>query len=236
MAIPSAGPGDSIPRAPDARGRLILAAELLLAAAFFILTKLHWLPRPDTLWLFALGWVSLGLRHRGWKSIGLTRPESWGRTWALALAAALALQIVSTWVTVPLATRITGKPPDLSEFRQLIGNLPTVLISLGVVWTLAAFGEEMAFRGYLMNRVADIGGGSKPAWIGSYLVISAMFGLGHLYQGASGVMDATVAGLVLGGLYLTSGRNLWPAILAHGLSDSLALVCVYFGWAPGVKI
>jgi len=224
------------PGAATARDRLVIIAELALAAALFILPKLHLMPRPDTLWLFALGWISLRLRKSGWRAVGLRRPARWPRTIAVALAAAVVLQLVSLYVTVPLATRITGQPPDLSEFRELIGNAKLVLLGLAVVWTLAAFGEEFVHRGYLMNRVADLFGRSRVAWLVSYLLVSAAFGLGHLYQGPSGVIDSTVAGLVFGGLYLALGRNLWPAILAHGLSDTLALTMVYFGWTPGVKI
>jgi membrane protease YdiL (CAAX protease family) len=210
--------------------------ELVLAAAFIVLTKMHKLPRPDTLWLLALGWISLLARRRGWGSVGLRRPASWKKVFVAALIAAVAMQAVSLWITVPLATRITGQPPDLSEFHELIGNWKLALLGLAVTWTLAAFGEELANRGYLMNRVADLGGGSRAAWWLSYVVVAIAFGFGHLYQGPSGVMDATVTGFVLGGLYLAFGRNLWPAILAHGLSDTLALVCVYCGFTPGVKI
>jgi membrane protease YdiL (CAAX protease family) len=220
----------------SARSRAWAALELVLAALFIVLTKLHKLPRPDTMWLFALGWISLRVRHRGWGSVGLRRPESWGKVFVAALVAAVALQALSTWITVPLATRLTGQPPDLSEFRGLIGNWKLALLGLVVTWTLAAFGEELANRGYLMNRVADLGGGSRAAWVVSYITISVAFGFGHLYQGPSGVMDATVTGLVLGGLYLAFGRNLWPAILAHGLSDTIALICVYRGYTPGVKM
>jgi len=218
------------------RSRVMAVVELGLAAAFIVLTKMHKLPRPDTLWLLALGWISLAVRRRGWRSVGLRRPQSWAKVFAAALLAAVALQAISLWVTVPLATRLTGQPPDLSEFHELIGNWKLSLVGLAVTWTLAAFGEELANRGYLMNRVADVGGGSRMAWAVSYVVVSVAFGFGHLYQGPSGVMDATVTGLVLGGLYLAFGRNLWPAILAHGLSDTLALVMVYCGFTPGVKI
>lgn len=218
------------------RSRLWAVAEILLAAAFMVLTKLHKIPRPDTLWLLALGWISLRVRRRGWGSVGLRRPQSWGRVWLAAGIAAIALQAVSLWITVPLATKMTGQPPDLSEFRALIGNWKLALLGLAVTWTLAAFGEELANRGYLMNRVADVGGGSRVAWIVSCVLVAVAFGFGHLYQGPSGVMDATVTGFVLGGLYLAFGRNLWPAILAHGLSDTLALVAVYCGFTPGVKI
>jgi len=215
---------------------MIIVFELLLVAAILVLARRHWIPRPDTMWLFALAWISLAVRKVSWKGVGLTRPASWGRTFAIALATAVALQAVSLWITVPLATRITGKPPDLSEFRSLIGNTMLLFVGLAAIWTLAAFGEEMVHRGYLMNRVADLFGRTRAAWIVSWIVVGVAFGFGHLYQGPSGVIDSTITGFVLGGLYLASGRNLWPVILAHGLSDTMALVAVYCGWTPGVKI
>ena len=219
-----------------ARSRVLAVVELALAAAFIVLTKMHKLPRPDTLWLLALGWISLRVRHRGWRSVGLRRPQSWPKVWVAAGLAAVALQVISFLVTVPLATHLFGQPPDLSEFHELIGNWKLCLVGLALTWTLAAFGEELVHRGYLMNRVADVGGGSRIAWAVSYVLVSVAFGFGHLYQGPSGVMDATVTGLMLGGLYLAFGRNLWPAILAHGLSDTLALIMVFCGFTPGVKI
>jgi uncharacterized protein len=61
--------------------------------------------------------------------------------------------------------------------------------------------------------------------------VSVLFGFGHYYKGPSGVLDSTYSGLVLGTAYLLSGRNLWAPILAHGISDTLALFVVFMGWA-----
>jgi membrane protease YdiL (CAAX protease family) len=227
---------EDLPRAGAARSRILAVAELALVAAIVVLAKRHLLPRPDTLWLLALGWLSLWLRRMGWKAVGLTRPASWPKTVLVAFVTAVALQAISLWITVPLATRLTGQPPDLSEFHELIGNAKLALFGLALIWSLAAFGEELVYRGYLLNRVADLGGGSRAAWAVSYVVISVAFGLGHWYQGPSGVIDSTLTGLALGGIYLALGRSLWPVILAHGFTDTLALAMVYFGWTPGVKI
>jgi uncharacterized protein len=103
-----------------------------------------------------------------------------------------------------------------------------------VIWTLAALGEELAYRGYLLNRVAELAGGGRTAWLASLCGVAVLFGLGHLYQGLTGVVDSTVSGLVFGGLYLASGRNLWVPILTHGLTDTIALVLVFFDLVPGV--
>ncbi|MFN2515107.1 MAG: type II CAAX prenyl endopeptidase Rce1 family protein [Pyrinomonadaceae bacterium] len=40
-----------------------------------------------------------------------------------------------------------------------------------IVWTLAAFGEELVYRGYLMNRVAELACGSSRAWAVSLVVV-----------------------------------------------------------------
>lgn len=229
VALP---PTDQV--SPKSRAWAVL--ELFLAAAFMVLTKLHKIPRPDTLWLLALGWISLRVRRQGWRSVGLRRPNRWTKVILVALGAAVVEQALSIWVTGPLEVKITGQPPDLSEFKDLIGNWKNALAGLAVIWTLAAFGEELANRGYLMNRVADLGNRTRLAWALSLVVVSISFGFGHLYQGPSGVIDATLNGFLLGGLYLAFGRNLWPAILEHGFSDTIGLLCVYFGYTPGVKM
>jgi len=106
---------------------------------------------------------------------------------------------------------------------------------LALVWTLAAFGEEMAYRGYVLERAAALGRHSPAAYVVALVVVSLLFGLGHFYQGPAGVIGSTVSGLCFGGLYLGSGRNLWLPILAHGLTDTIALGLVYFGLVPGLQ-
>jgi uncharacterized protein len=62
-------------------------------------------------------------------------------------------------------------------------------------------------------------------------VTAILFGVGHYYKGPTGIVDSGVAGLILGAAYLLSGRNLWAAVLAHGLIDTFGVVVLYFGWA-----
>jgi membrane protease YdiL (CAAX protease family) len=50
------------------------------------------------------------------------------------------------------------------------------------------------------------------------------------YLGLAGVIDTGIHGLILGGLYLASGRNLWASILAHGVTDTVALTMIFFNW------
>jgi membrane protease YdiL (CAAX protease family) len=94
--------------------------------------------------------------------------------------------------------------------------------------------EEMAYRGYLMNRVAYAAGGTRAAWALSLVVVSALFGVVHLYQGASGMITAGISGLLFGILYLASGRNLWLPIIAHGINDTIGFTLIYLGKYPGL--
>jgi len=36
---------------------------------------------------------------------------------------------------------------------------------------------------------------------------------------------------VIGAPYLLSGRNVWVAVLAHGLTDTIGIVLLFFGLA-----
>jgi membrane protease YdiL (CAAX protease family) len=46
--------------------------------------------------------------------------------------------------------------PNLSALDPVQGNIKWLAVSLALTWTLFAFGEELVFRGYLMNRVAGM--------------------------------------------------------------------------------
>lgn len=212
------------------RNRSWAVVELLVAAALVVGANVFdVVPISETPWLVALGWLSLRLRGRTWRTLGLRPPDRWMTTLGTALAAAVALQLFSEFVIEPL----TGRP-DLSDFHSLVGNLSASLGMLALVWTIAAFGEEMAYRGYVLERAAALGSHSPSAYAAAMAVVSLLFGLGHFYQGMAGMIGSTVSGLFFGLLYLKAGRNLWLPILAHGFSDTIGLALIYFGLAPGM--
>lgn len=223
-------------RALSPRERLWAAAELVLTGALVVGANVFDLiPVSETPWLVLIGWLSLRLRGLNWKTLGLRRPKNWIVTIALALAAGVALQLVSEFVTEPIIERLTGQAADLSSFRPLVGNLPAALVMLALVWTLAAFGEELAYRGYVLERAAALGQHSAAAYIVAVVVVSLLFGLGHYYQGLAGVVNSAFSGLFFGALYLAGGRNLWLPILAHGFSDTIGLALIYFGLVPELR-
>jgi hypothetical protein len=146
----------------------------------------------------------------------------------------IVLELLSAFVLEPGLARLFGRSADLSDFRPLVGNAGLLLVVLLANWTLAAFGEEMVYRGYLMNRVAGLGGGTRWAWASSLVAVSAVFGWGHVDQGVTGQVQAALDGLLLGLLYLGARRNLLVPIVSHGVSNSLAFVLICFGRYPGL--
>jgi membrane protease YdiL (CAAX protease family) len=180
--------------------------------------------------LFALFWISFRLRDGTWSVEGLRRPKSWTRVLLTAFTAALVLQLGSELLIQPLAHRIWPEPEHVSLLLQTRSlNLKAALRILLIVWTFAAFGEEIAYRGYLVTRAADLGNRSKLGYFVAMICVALLFGFGHFYKGPAGVVDSTYSGLVLGGVYLLAGRNLWAPILAHGISDTLAAFAVFIG-------
>ena len=94
------------------------------------------------------------------------------------------------------------------------------LLALGAfIWVLAAFGEEWVYRGWLMNRLADLFGRNWVGWSIAVVLANVVFGFEHLYQGPIGMIEAGVDGVLFAFLYFATGRNLIAPMIAHGVQD-----------------
>jgi membrane protease YdiL (CAAX protease family) len=152
----------------------------------------------------------------------------------IGVLAGAGMEALELFVTQPLLMKLTGRKPDFSDFSALHGNIKLLLLGLAFAWTLAAFGEEMVWRGYLMNRVAGfIGRSSRTAWIISLIVVNAAFGIAHRYQGITGIVDEALMGGILGLVYIASRRNLTSVIVAHGIADTVDAFLFFVGHYPG---
>jgi membrane protease YdiL (CAAX protease family) len=216
-------------RVPVERGRAIAAAEAALAAAVVVGHNVFRVVPNEVPVLLVVALTSVIIRRQSPRSIGFARPSSWRRTILIAAMTAVALHVASTYMTEPLMIRFTHRPEDLSEFRPLVGHFKSALGVLPLIWTFAAFGEEIVYRGYILTRMADAGGALPRAWAISVFGSALLFAIGHYYQGPTGMVDSGITGLVLGTLYVRSGGNLWATIFTHGLTDTLALSIIVTG-------
>ncbi|HEY4127149.1 MAG TPA: CPBP family intramembrane glutamic endopeptidase [Gammaproteobacteria bacterium] len=210
---------------PDSR--IFSAGEFLLGAAIVIGHNVFRVLPNEVPILFVLGIVSLRVRSGGWDALGFRRPKSWWVLIAIAVGAAVLRLLSGELVEAVGASLWTAPVKAPSGFNQIAGHPVVLLKWLGIVWTFAAFGEELSYRGYLVTRAADLGGRSTLAYWLAIVATAVLFGYGHYYKGPVGVVDSGIAGLILGAAYMLAGRNLWVCVLAHGLIDSVGLAFAY---------
>ena len=214
---------------PTTKFRVFSAFEFLLGAFIVIGHNVFRILPNEVPILCVLGLVSVRLRDGGWSAIGFKKPESWARIVFIALAAAALRICLGDFVIEPLTGKFWPAPVAPVFANEITGNVKVATIALLIVWTFAAFGEEIGYRGYLLRRGADVGGRSGAAYWIAMVLVSLLFGYGHYYKGTSGIIDSGCAGLILGSAYFLAGRNLWAAILAHGFIDTFGVVAAFFG-------
>ncbi len=233
--------------APAARPVANLVEILVVSLVALAVVGIGWrlvgeepLARQAVVWvanvlMLATIWAGLRLRGEGWERFGLRfrRPAPRAILRAvlqsLAVAAvALAAFAAGSVVAAPLAG---ASAADMSGYAYLQGNLPLLLLALAAVYVVSSLGEEVIYRGFLMNRLAELGAGSRAAWGTAVVVSATVFGLVHFDWGPVGIIQTGFMGLGLALAYLAVRRNLWVLVLAHAGIDTLLLVQLYSG--PG---
>jgi CAAX protease family protein len=190
-------------------GRRIAAGTMPARTLAYARTMLSW-------WLiaFAMGliWVRM---ERPAAALGLTVPAD-ARSWAGAILCVLAFAYVNgQWRVLRRMA-----PEKLARVRESFGRTAAVLPRTPAEYRLflavsvtAGICEELLFRGYFFAMTSF--------WLtaaGSAVVSALIFGLGHGYQGWSGVVKTALVGMFLGFVYIGTGSLIWPMIL-HALID-----------------
>ncbi len=218
------------PLFPGARGPALVAAAAVLVP-LYVMLEVAARTGAEALGLAGVivAWMTAGLvvRSRGssWADLGLRRSK-FREGVRIALPSTVVLLLVSSGSSW-LLRLFTGWEPDLADFEILRGNPTALATGLMVVWTTAAFGEEMIYRAFLLRALRDAFGGG---WAAPLVVSSVLFGLAHSYQDLAGVVLTGLVGACLGVIYLRSGRNLWAAVLTHGFYDTVGFLLVFMGW------
>ena len=210
---------------------LAVFAEVMLVISIYVL-KLNGLLPMSKIPVLLIGSLSLWLRRSGWREIGLARPENWKKTICVGVGIAVLDTMFGLIVILPLLRWITGTTIDTSQFSTVQGNIGDLLIWLLLSWTYAAFAEEMVFRGYLLNRVADLFGHNVIGWSLSILSISLLFGFAHGYMGFTGILNTFLSGVLYAFAYIAFGRSLWVPVIIHGAGNTIGFLMIFFGLYP----
>ena len=201
----------------------ILAILELVAASLVILFDVL-LPTVVILGIVA---ISLLIRREGLSTLGFIKREKPLRMVLVVFLLVVVWSLFQLGIVMPVLNRLTGTTQDLSAFADLQGNLPGLLILLALTWTLAAFGEEVVYRGFLQRRVFDLLGTSTLGVAMAIGFSSVLFGVAHTEQGVVGVVLTFLDAVFFSLLKLRYSGNLWASILAHGFSNTLGLVAFY---------
>jgi hypothetical protein len=199
----------------------VTAVEAVFAATAVILDL--FIP---TIVLLAMMVGSLLVRHKGLATLGLHRA-------AIVPLAVKMLVFAGAWslfqltVTMPIANHVGGKKTDLSDFNDLQGNIGMLLGLLLLSWTLAAVGEELAYRGYLQTRLRELFGSGRVGLVVAVLVSSVLFGMAHSEQGVVGVLIIAVDAVAFSVMRYRY-KTLWAPVLAHGFNNTIGFVAFYF--------
>jgi membrane protease YdiL (CAAX protease family) len=221
-------------------GELLILCIVPLAIIFAIeplvgesMLARHAVVSAAILLMIFLIWVGLRLRGQNWSHFGLTFSRPTGRRVIQVILQSLVVlvaAVVAFVIGAIVMVNIVGRPEgaDMSSYAFLQGNLPMLCLMLASTYVTASFGEEFIYRGFLINRIAELGSGSKAAWRLAVVISSIVFGLIHFHWGPAGMVQTGFMGLALGVSYLVVKRNLWVTILAHGYMDTILVVQLYF--------
>lgn len=173
----------------------------------------------------AIMWV----RNNGLDDIGLQPPANWSSTILKALGYGIFISLLSMVLIEPLSEILTNTTHDLGPIKKIKGNWLMLLQTLVFVWLFVGVVEEVIFRGFLMTEISKIIGSRLLATIFNIVFTSVVFGFCHAYQNKCGIVTTGLIGSLFAIVFLTSGRSLWVAILAHGFLDTIGLLSIYFG-------
>jgi uncharacterized protein len=154
----------------------------------------------------------LKLRGESWRDFGLTfNSISWKQGLKVFLISLLVFALALTAFIIGSITiaNITGIPEgaDMSRYDYLKDNMGMHLLTLGGVYIVASFGEDVIYRGFLINRISQFGVDSKKARVIAVFLSSIVFGLVHYEWGPMGIVQTGFMGLALGICYIKLKRD-----------------------------
>jgi hypothetical protein len=159
-----------------------------------------------------------------WRAVGFVRPRSWLQTVTVGILFGMAFKFAMKSIVMPMLRA----DPVNHAYHYLAGNKAAIPMTLYAIIIGAGFGEETLFRGFLFERLGKLFGASVSAKVATVLITSIVFGLAHYtVQGLAGVEQATIVGMVFGGIFAMTGQ-IFMLMIAHAAFDLTAYAMIYW--------
>lgn len=212
------------------KGFIVLSITFILIVGFSIQLII---PHDGSVFIMqflvlVLVYLTTRVRRTGLSEIGFTSPVNIKQTILYSLLYTVLIFFIFRIGLEPILENITGEERDLSRFDFLKHNFGAVGQTLVMIWISAAFFEEVFFRGYLIKYISLLFNKTQLGWVIGIIISSIFFAFVHQYQGISGILLTGLAAVFLGYVYYRHQDNLWIPIIAHGLTDTSAVLLYYF--------
>jgi len=197
----------------------------LVAGVFFVVRELFGsvIYRSQIAEVFCLFLITFLLKRRNssWRELGFRLPDRWLKAIGYTILCVVTIGLVFNFIVQPMFPQGAN---DINagtgiSFNHMLFQL--IVIGLGT----AAIGEELLFRGFVLNNLNDFLGRNALGTAGAVVLQAVMFGL--LHSGTQGMVSAGVIGLILGVFYILANRNLLVVMAAHAVPDALSIISSY---------
>lgn len=169
--------------------------------------------------------VLLYYRQQSWKDLGLTKPKNYLRS--LGVAAIILVGTLASLMIFELflSDLIFGEVESSagSGISRLKDDSDYLIAIVLFVW-IESFLEELQDRGFSLNRFNSLFGKIPLATALAVVSQAVIFGFRHSYDFSPRSITTGLIGLIFGIIYVLTGRNLWPLILAHILLNTMSFL------------
>jgi membrane protease YdiL (CAAX protease family) len=178
----------------------------------------------------------LHLRGQSWKTMGLTKPKSYLKllgiaavTFVATLGSIMFFEVFLRDILFPVVTSealMSSEIPESSgdRFPNMQGRIAFFLGVIIIVW-IESFLEELQDRGFSLNRFEALFSKIPFSIVFAVIIQAVVFGFRHSSShGLAGSIVVGIIGLVFGIVYVVSGRNLWPLIIAHCFLNTISMM------------
>ena len=183
--------------------------------------------------MLVLVFTGIKLRGEGLNHFGLSfKKFNWkfGLKTFLQSLVVFVLALIGFIIGSIIMANITGIPEasDMSNYAYLNDNVWMLCLTLGGVYIVSSFGEEIIYRAFLINRISELGLTSKTGKTIVVLISAIIFGFVHYSWGPMGIVQTAFMGLALAISYLYLKKKIWVLIIAHAYMDTILMLQIYF--------
>jgi len=168
--------------------------------------------------------------YLSFRALGMTKPQNWNHFAVAAVLLTAILFIASKTTLGPLASLVGEQISSAQGLTDTIDftDWKIYLLFLGVSVFTAGFLEEIVYRGYLLQRLAERLPLGLMSWPMAILISNVSFSLWHAHGGADSMVFSFLMGVLISLIFLITGRKLWLIIAAHSLYDVVVISLRFF--------